>query len=153
MKTFSSFEKLCLKRLKILETTFGFRVKKIERESYGVFVTYQNSTTFVRLSFAPREGGIFVSLGHLVAGHIPPYDDMTSNWFDFHDLLGLRAPRVSFRSGERPTDKKIDMTLKDIAGGLKTYAPDVLAGDFAVFRDLDKLVRQRRKYLAKGKGK
>lgn len=143
MKTFSNFEKLCRKRLKILETTFGFRVAKVERESYGVFVTYQNSTTFVRLSFEPREGGIFVSLGHLVAGHIPPYDDTTSNWFDFRDLLALRAPKVSFSSGEWPTDKQLDATLTEIAGGLKTYALDVLQGDFAVFKNLDKLVKER----------
>jgi hypothetical protein len=116
-------------------------------ESYGVFITYQNSTSFIQVSFEPREGGVLVYIGRLVRGRIPAYEDRTSNWFDFYDLLALRSPQASLRSGEWPSDKELDEVLKGIVDALKTHAADVLQGDFAVFKELNKLAKERAKKL------
>jgi hypothetical protein len=147
MNAFSSFEKLCLKRFQILEKDFGLRVVKIEREHYGLFITYQNSTTFLRVSLEPREGGVFVTIGRLVHGRIPPYEDTSPHWFDFHHLLALRAPQISFWSGEWPSARELDQVLKGIVNALRSHAADVLQGDFTIFKQLHQVVKERAKRM------
>jgi hypothetical protein len=155
MTTNSDFERLCRKRLNVLGPDYGFTIAKVEKDCYGVFITYQNSTSFVRISYQPRETGVSVFIGRTVGGIVPPYPtnvepDTVLHWFDFEDLLALKAPSATILSTtarEQLSCAQLDQALKRIAIALDTYARDIFRGDFSIFEELDRVVKARAKML------
>ena len=145
-----------MKRLRFLEDNFGFKVIKIERESYGVFIILQNQTTSVRISFEPREGGIFILLSRLVNGKTPMYPifvepDTELHSFYLDDLIHLKDPKFefSFRIQRTLSPVQLELALGEIADALQKYASSVLMGDFEVFTNLEHVVKMRRLSLKK----
>jgi hypothetical protein len=143
---FQEFERLCLECLRFLEDDFGFRVLKIEREPYGTFITYQNSSTAVRASLELREGGIFVLLSRLVDGQIPEYPVFVQANTPLHSFY--LDDLVQAKGGELRTNRNIEGSLTKAAEALRVFASDVLKGDFAVFDKLDRVVKERARRLA-----
>lgn len=149
------FISLVGKNFKFLEQKFGFFAFKVEDEAWGEAVTYINKTTAIKISLEERDGGIFLELCKLIDGCIPEkpitITQKTKLYsFEFENLLLLRAPSLQlehpliddlvFKPGK---EKVMGKVLKQYADTLKIYAKDVLKGDFTVFSDLEKLVKNR----------
>ena len=156
MNTLATFEKLCRKTFRFLQDKYGFKVIGSEQESYGVFVTYANPTTAVRISYEPREGGIFVLLGRLSKGKLPKYpifiqQDTPLDTFHLDDLVSIRAPDLQSTSKLRKalTVTEVETKLKEISETLQRYAVEILQGDFAIFPELERLVKARRSQMRK----
>jgi len=152
---FEEIQRLCIEKLDFLEKDFGFKVVNREEEPYGVFITYQNSTTAVRISFEPREGGVFLLLSRLVEGKVPPYpiivgENTALNSFYLDDLVALRAPSLefSFRKAKMSSVVQIESAVNEIGGVLRKFASDILMGDFSIFKELAVIVKNRQRNIA-----
>ena len=153
-QSLTNFERICLQRFRFLEEELGFVVKKKERESYGVFITYKNPTTAIRISFEPREGGIFILISRLVEGKIPEYPifiqpDTVLHSFYLDDVIRTKVPnfQFDFKGNKLSSSDQFERALNEVADALKKYASDVLQGDFESFEDAERIVKERQKAL------
>jgi hypothetical protein len=153
---YDDFERICLGQLHLVLKTLGFIIIKKEKDALGVFITFQNPTTAVRVSFEPREGGIFVLVTRLVDGKIPAYPlfigpDTVIHSFYLDDLVRVKAPgfQFGFTKQEFSTPAQIESALAEVAEQLEDYADDVTRGDFEIFNELDRVVKIRQSQLAK----
>jgi len=129
-----------------LERELGCRLVKEEDDDFGVFVTYVSKKAGLRISYEPREGGVFVMIFPLSKGHIPPYKD----WYDFADFL--TAQEVVFEEPEIGSSHNPDLSefrsvIEAHACEVRDQLPDYLAGDFAVTPQLEAIVNRRRDEL------
>lgn len=134
-----------------LKKDFGFREVSSESDNWDYHILFCNSTTGVRISYETRENDVFVMLIRLMDGKLPEYpifiDDNTSiSYFDLQDLLSIRDPNYEDDNPEATEiNSEIEISLKKMAEGLKAWARDILMGDFTIFSDLEKIVRNRAK--------
>jgi hypothetical protein len=67
------------------------------------------------------------------------------------DVVSLKEPSIdleqNFADPHRPTVKELETNLRMYAEALKTYAKDILGGDFSSFADLEKVVKRRANVL------
>lgn len=151
---FQDFERVCMKRLRFLKEDFQFQLEKVERKPFGIFITYLNSSTGVRVSLEPREGRIFVLVCRLIDGKIPEYPifvkpDTPLNCYYLDDIVRLKLDKLP----SRPVVKQLlsptgaETALTEISSLLREFAADILTGNFTMFADLDRVVKTRAKEL------
>ncbi len=151
---FDVFTEISKETFKFLKNEYGFYELIEERESYGVYLTYKNNTTAVRISYEPMEGGVFVLLARLVNGEIPKdpifiKPDTELNSFYLDDLVKLRKPDILVESKPQieSSQEEVRQYLIIVSDQLRECAGDVLSGKFNVFRELDRVVKDRQKEL------
>jgi hypothetical protein len=156
LKICDAFERTCIKEFGFLTTDHGFKVATIDKDNYGCYITYSNDVVAVKVSYEIKDGGLFVMLCRMVNGKLPPYpifisSEMTLNWFDLEDVVGLKNPSIElepeFVDPVKPTAKELKTNLKKYAEALKAYAADILGGDFSSFAGLEKIVKRRANVL------
>ena len=141
------------KAFSFLIEDFNFREESLELDNWGIRLLFCNSTTGVRISYEPREGGISVMLIRLVDGKLPDYpifidEDTVLNYFDLQDLLSVRIPCVKENNLEIGiTNSEIENYIQQIAQNLRTKAEDILKGDFLIFSELERIVKERARQL------
>ena len=144
---------LIRKSFSFLVDDFGCKERSSKLDNWGVQTTFCNSTTGVRVSYEPREGGYFVLLMRLVNGEVPEHpididDDTVINRYYLEDLLSIREVDHIKKQFQRITTKQRDEdTINELANCLKITAEDVLRGDFSVFYELEKIVKDRARAL------
>lgn len=150
------FEAFCQESFMFLEDEYSFKILTVEHDTSSTFITYQNSTTAIRISFEPREGGVFILLSRLINGNIPAYpiliDQETSlNSFYLDDLLNLKAPtlKMEYQIEDLFDSLKLENIIMQMAKALKKYAVEILKGNFQLFVELESLVKKRAEDLGK----
>jgi hypothetical protein len=136
-----------------LENQLQFKVSSERLTEDLLTVTYTGAQSFVVVKLDEREPQIFVDIGRIRNGKIPPYPIFVENEteldrFDLLDLIGVR-------SGQAPDDdgrlsgvfrkREIRRKLGQFAEELRRKGMDVLDGDFTVFPMLEDRVRDRTK--------
>lgn len=149
-----NFLELCRKYFGFLIEEAGFREAKKESSSWGHILYLKNETTAVRISLEWEYPGVFVHLYRLVDGKIVENpviirqeDELTN--YSMDDLLAIRAPELGL-SPIFHQPNEIEGKLQSYASAVRDYAMDVLGGDFTVFTELDKIVKQRAAESRKG---
>ena len=146
-----AFAKLCQKTFHFLEKAYGFKLSAIDQDAYGVYLTYTNPTTAIVVSFEPREGGIFTRVIKLVDGKIPSYpitieeSTLISSYY-IEDIIALRGPPTKMEQPPIDDLRNISILSKVLtqhASALRTYAADILKGDFTLFPQLEQIVKKR----------
>ena len=165
------FFKLCDRYFQFLLEKFGCRVvsRKDNSWRWGYEVTYQNSTTAVKIRYEPADHYVFILLCQLVNGKIPDYPVSIHRKTKLHqfyldDLLVLRSPGTRIRSkpfGDTIPDDlsakqiieacvanpftkhDLEHMVKTYAAALRKHGADILRGDFTVFAQLEKIVKKR----------
>ena len=139
------FFELGEKAFAFLTDEFGFR-KKAKKTDAGVYrLRYENKTTKVEIGFDWREQTIYGLLGR--RDRKPPQrpeDELVA--FNLEDLLKLRTGKHAIdqdRFGKALTRKDVKEIIGTYARALRAHAADVLHGDFAVFPEVEKIVRKR----------
>lgn len=125
-----------------LSSNFSARLIKEEIDSFGVFLTYITEKIGLRISFEPREGGVFVMLFPLKDQKPPEYQ----GWYDILDLFqakGVNFVEQPVSNCEDPDMEEVKQALKHFAENVQIHAQSFLQGDFSVIEDLDKIVKQR----------
>lgn len=145
----SDFLGNCRKLFAFLEETYKCGVSA-EKDRYGTYVTYVNTTTAVRVSYEPREDGLYVLLSRLVDGKIPPYPifikpETEISSFYLHEILRLKAPGMfeEYKLQVEKGEKALTDRLSFYANALEKYAVDMLLGDFTIFPTLELIVKKR----------
>jgi hypothetical protein len=145
----------CKKNFEFLVDEYNFKIVTKDYTKFSDYIVYKNNTTAIQISLERRDCGIFFELIRLVNGDIPPRpifitNDTELNRFDFLDFLSIVAPDLKLSIFDHiellfsPNWKKnINNVLSQLAINLKNYGHDVLTGDFNIFPQLEKIVKQR----------
>jgi len=153
---YERFKALCENAFGTLVAHFDFRRTIARKESAGVYkYDLINDTTAVRVVYEQREWRFFVQLCRLVRHEICPgpgemRPDSVLHCYSLDDLLALRKPRYEFEPQETSGDQSAspDVMIHRYASDLATYGADILNGDFRVFVDLDRIVKNRARLAA-----
>jgi hypothetical protein len=143
------FQIECKQAFHFLENNYNFKLKKVKNSVYSTCILYQNSTTAVEICFEKRELQVLVLLMKLINGEIPKYPmfiqpDTVINSFYLDDLMALNAVDIEQKEwGYELTAEDLKETITKYAHYLKEFGKDVLRGDFKIFVELEKKVKER----------
>ena len=156
------FDLIAQEQFKFLESEYDFILSKCEKEDWGYELIYMNDTTGVKITYEYREAYVFILLYQLDDGELQenPRDieeNTTLYGYGLDDLISLRNPpaliKPAYEYGEQSEyydeEKGLLLYVSAFAENLKIYAEDILGGDFTVFLELDKIVRDRVKKYKK----
>jgi hypothetical protein len=121
----------------------GCQICKEEADEFGVFVTYSNQNAGLRVSYEPREGGVFVMIFPCQDGEIPAYRD----WYDFLDFLttvGKSLGESDVHDLENPDPKVFQEMIGRYARLVRSHLGSYLSGDFSVSSELKAIVNYRK---------
>lgn len=148
MITFDKFKYYCNTIFGYLEKEYGFKETKNEENRFGYYITYQNSTTAIRISYEPMECGVFVLLSRLINDDIPKYPvfikpETIINSFYLDDIIKLKmlSSEKELRNTSLLNEKELETVMNECAHNLKQYATDILKGNFKLFEELDVIVK------------
>lgn len=145
------FFKLCKEEFFYLLKDFNFKISEEKELECSYQVSMKNSTTGIIITFDFREFYVFLKICKLENGKfIKDIKEIKTkskiNNFDYENLLLIRSPKSIY---PRYTDDTIlnDALIENIvrfhAKNLKETAYDILIGDFHIFQELEKIVKQR----------
>ena len=150
------FDVIAKEQFKFLVTDFGFQLSKSEKEDWGYELIYLSKTTGVKITYEFREAYIFIMLyklvdGSLIANPRSIQENTILYGYGLDDIIGLRNPqnliKPAYQYGEESEyyDKQKGLTLyvTAFANNLKEHASDVLAGDFKIFDEAYRVVKER----------
>lgn len=143
------FQIECKRTFQFLVDNYNFKIKKTENSTYSTCILYQNSTTAVEICFEKRELQILVLLMKLIDDKIPKYPifiqpDTVINSFYLDDLMALSFIEIKQKKwGDKLTAEDLQETLTKYANYLEEFGNDILKGNFKVFNELEKKVKNR----------
>lgn len=151
------FEILCRDSFKYLETDFKCKLISVVHDAHGTYLVYKNLASAVKISFAPYDGYIYVDVVRLLNGNIPQYpifikSDSILYEYSLFDVIMRKDPSFKIKIPSFNEWNKYDIIKRDIrlrAEWLKTYASDILRGDFSIFPELEKIVKARAEEIRK----
>jgi hypothetical protein len=130
------FVDLCREKFEFLVAEFGCREASVHTKSDTRFVVYQNSTTAIGVYYEARDRAVWTVVMRLVNGAPPAYGD-ARHCAGLWTLLRLRAPATEAQGpNEVRTEADMAAVLSGEAEAVRTYAADILSGDFSVFLEL-----------------
>jgi hypothetical protein len=155
------FEKYCRRIFKpVLEGKFGFKLVDVKQTDFSDYLTYQNSTTGIKIIYEPRECGIFILLSRLIDGKMPEYPihikaNTILNSFDLEDIISFKLSQKGigykfknfFRKYNIYRKASLVRNLTRYSEELEEHAGYILKGDFGDFPELDKIVKNRGKLI------
>lgn len=153
LNTKETFFESCTRHFSFLTKNFGFS-QKTEAFSLQGIVQFSSETLVIKcfLEWAePGEQYFCVSLYPQVEypyGNSftkQPADNFKSFGYRLSLLLRFREPGLncySTEAGQRLTVEDVDRTIANFAEGLKEYGQDILQGDFSVFPELERLMKE-----------
>lgn len=150
------FDVIAKEQFKFLESDFGFRLSKSEKEDWGYELIYLNKTTGVKITYEFREAYIFIMLYKLVDGSLLEnpgriQENTILYGYGLDDIISLRNPQAlikpAYQHGEGSEyynkKKGLKLYVTAFANNLEEYASDVLSGDFKIFNEAHRIVRER----------
>jgi len=151
-----NFDLIAKEQFIFLISEYNFVLLKSEKEDWGYELVYLNKTTGIKITYEYREAYVFIMLYQLDKGELRENqgsinDNTVLYGYGFDDLINLRNPQAlvkpAYEYGERSIyyDKESGLLeyVSAFSNNLKKYAKDILKGDFTVFPDLDKVVKER----------
>jgi hypothetical protein len=132
-----------------LRTDFGCEiVDRSDKTRWETSVTYQNTTTAVKVACSEEFDRVETDLIRLVDDTRPPYPVFVSatpklHQFGLGNLLMIRDPELwnEMREQKGLSDRAITTQLERAAKALREFGADVLRGDFASFDLMEARVR------------
>jgi hypothetical protein len=152
----NTFDQIAKEQFAFLLSDYAFELAKCKEENWGYSLVYLNRSTGVEIVYEYREAYVFITLYRLVGRRLVRNplniaDDAEIHGFALDDIIGLRNPSARMKpayeygEGSEYYDRETGMTLyvSRFAENLRKHAHDVLSGDFRVFSQLDRIVRER----------
>lgn len=147
----SAFFKISAEKFQFLVHEFGFR-RGAKRSESGLYsVRYESETTAVEIGLEWKEQYVYVELFRLINGRIKQNpiiirSDSELTMHNLDDFIGIRNPEMT-RGSEyvsKPiTVDSLNHVLTYYSCALRESGGNVLRGDFAVFRELESIVKAR----------
>lgn len=140
----------CRNAFRFLEGEFSCWSVRDDLSEYRAACIWRNEKMAVTVSLELSYPGLFVKFSRLVDGKIPETpvnieDEPVLHSFYLEDLVALRAPHEVVRYEPEDLWKPERLAELIYLDALLTrkHAADILTGDFSVFDDLEKIVRDR----------
>ena len=132
-----------------LRTEFGCEVVEWSDENWWeTSITYQNSTTAIKVACSEEFDRLVTDLIRLVHGARPPTVVFVSespklHKFGLGNLLMIRAPELwsELKEQKGQSDDAIETQLRSQAKALREFGSDILRGDFSSFVEMEARVR------------
>ena len=132
-----------------LRTEFGCEIVDWSDENWWeTSVTYQNSTTAIKIARSEEFDRLETDMIRLVDGARPPTVVFVSETPKLHkfglgNLLMIRAPELwsELKEQKGQSDKAIATQLQSQAKALREFGSDILRGDFSSFDEMEARVR------------
>jgi hypothetical protein len=141
-----------------LSVGYGFKTLKIGKDGHGCRVIMINDMTGIGINYEPASLRIWVLLYRLVNQTLPEYQltplpGHPSDYFYLEDIVVAKDSRMNI-SPELAEAGRIGMNtpiaeeylrekLHALADYVNRYAEEVLAGDFSIFKDAQKILDTR----------
>ena len=158
-KRAATFLLICEETLRPLLDEYGLARTRVDDPGGYMYYTiiFQNETTALRVYFEWRDIYLSVQICRLVNGQLQEGSQpFNREWTSFavEDLLTVRAPDYDQKlllvsrswedfTGEDAILEDVRQKLEIYAAVLREYGGDILRGDFSIFPQLDKVVKQR----------
>jgi hypothetical protein len=134
-----------------LESELGLRLERDIKKRQRFELVYVNDVAGVDITYEPRDLYVHVMLCRLTDGKFerdPRFftAETELKCFDLNDLVQLSNPADMVRGYELYAPSPpggVEGIIKDQAENLRRYGGGILAGDFSVFPDLDRIVKAR----------
>jgi hypothetical protein len=151
-----SFDIIAKRQFKFLESDYNFKLIECRAEDWGYELKYLNSKTGIKITYEFREAYIFIMLYQLLEGKLIEntrninYNTILFG-YSLEDIINIRNPSVlikpAYKYGDKSQfynkEKGLKLYVSAFASNLKNYAKDVLSGNFEVFKELNKIVKER----------
>lgn len=150
------FDIIAQEQFNFLTSEYSFIQSKCDKEEWGYELIYLNDTTGIKITYEYSEAYIFIMLYQLIDGEFRENPKKIEGntilyGYGLDDLISLRNPQAlikpAFEYGEQSeyydNEKGLSIYVSRFAENLKTYAKDIFKGDFTVFPELDKIVKER----------
>ena len=151
-----NFDTIIKEQFKFLEFNYDFHLSECIQETWGYRIIYLSDKVGIKITYEYREAYIFIMIYKLIAGELIENprsikEDTPLYGYELDDILSLRKPpaliKPAYKYGKdsRYYDEKNGLTeyVTAFADNLKKYAADILSGNFEVFKELDKIVKER----------
>jgi len=134
-----TFVQLCREQFQFLVDEFDCQSSVSQHKSawYSASVIFQNTTTAVDVQCDLRDNVINTVLMRLIEGRLPAYSDPT-NTQGLWTVLRLRGG-PEFRREDIRAVEAIESAVRQEAAAVRTYARDILQGDFSIFPELKRI--------------
>jgi hypothetical protein len=157
-ETSDLYERLVFNVFDFLSADYNFKALKTEKDGYGCRVTLKNTTTGIQINYEPGSLRIWVLLYRLVNHELPEYQltpvpSHASGYFYLEDIILAKDPRMgnsdllaeAGRIGMSTpiTEEYLREKLHALADCVNRYAQEVLAGDFSIFEEAQKILDAR----------
>jgi hypothetical protein len=150
------FTHICKSYFNYLTSDYDFHLVSTEEDDWGYEILFKTNAVGVSLTFEYRDFYLSVKLCRLQKGEFPPKPseigpDTLLECFDLDDIVLLKSKESLIPPHK--LDTKLDNTLLDSiiqrqAENLKKFAKDILGGNFSLFLELDKIVKDRARTAA-----
>jgi len=132
-----------------LRTEFGCEIIDwSDKDWWETSVTYQNSTTAIKIACSEEFDGLETDIIRLVDGARPPSVVFISETPKLHkfglgNLLMIRAPELwsELKEQKGQSKKEIETQLQSHSSALRDFGSDILRGDFGSFDEMEARVR------------
>lgn len=151
-----NFDVIAKKQFKFLESDFGFKLIVCNKQNWGYEMTYLSDKVGVKINYEFSEAYIFIMLYKLMDGKLIENPRIIENstilyGYSLDDIVNLQNPSAlikpayQYGGGSEYYDKEKGLTLyvSAFANNLKEYAANILVGDFKIFKETDKVVKER----------
>lgn len=157
MKKRSKFEdslrSYCKRKLRPILSHYGpYKIEEHDTE-VGFEILFKNATTGVLIECEIIGHELFMYVGELhegqfrrTGGEFTP--DTVVYDFSVGDAMALRMPPDELLDDDKWRSLTLEERLNCLASGLANCCGDILQGDFRVFEQLDKIVKERARRYA-----
>jgi hypothetical protein len=143
------WERLVEPHFGYLQSEFEYEiVDRSDNDWWETSVTYQNSTTAIKVACSEEFDRLETDMIRLVDGARPPTVVFVSETPKLHkfglgNLLMIRAPELwsELKEQKGQSDKAIATQLQSQAKALREFGSDILRGDFSAFDEMEARVR------------
>lgn len=154
--TKDQFIKDCKREFSFLENDYDFSFINGQSHPWGYKIFFKNQTTGIIVALERRDFRVFVDVCRLVRNDFSPGPGEITpgtvlNNYSLGILISIRSPQSLLPSHQLKTllnNQLIEKMLSHEAMNLKNYAQDILSGDFSVFPQLDRVVKDNAKSAA-----
>ena len=147
---------VCNSRFLFLSSDYGLDQVCEKNEDWGFAMVYKNQMVGVNLTFELRDFYLFVKVVRLLGGNFPSspgeiQPNTILDSFDLDDIVGLRSSDSLIPPYKGSTSFNLsffDQIVSTQAENLRVFASDLLGGDFSIFAELDRVVKERAREAA-----
>lgn len=150
------FDAIAKEQFRFLESDYGCKLTKCQKTDWGFEMIYISPTTGIKITYEFQQAYIFITLYQLINGNLIENSgsinkDSLLFGYGLDDIISLRNPsaliKPAYQYGENSEyyNKKNGLLLfvAAFAKNLKDYAADIISGNFDIFKEADKIVKER----------